>query len=129
ERCKYNPLFLPKSLEEATSVAYDWVEEPSGERRPLKAQEKRNINVLTKKHRICMLGGLTSHSGGPSTQFPYTFRGRVFRPSVGGWKTNLAGMQNLEAANRLEIKGNTLRYVRYFDDFPATALSDIWLDT
>src|SRR5205085_10296996 len=27
-----------------------------------------------------------------------------------------------------ELKGNALRYVRYLNDFPAFALSDVWLD-
>jgi adenine-specific DNA-methyltransferase len=37
-------------------------------------------------------------------------------------------MKQLEMRKRLEIKGNSLRYVRYVDDFPAFALTDIWTD-
>ena len=128
-KTKYRALFLEKTVEAATRTGYDWIEEPSGERRPVTVDDRKQIEELLKAgYRLCSLGGLTSSSGGETTQFEYTFRGRAFRPSKGGWKTNLAGMKQLEARKRLEIKGNALRYVRYLDDFPAFALTDIWTD-
>lgn len=38
-------------------------------------------------------------------------------------------MERLREANRLIVVGNTLRYVRYLDDFGAYPLSNFWLDT
>jgi adenine-specific DNA-methyltransferase len=38
-------------------------------------------------------------------------------------------MERLRSANRLIAVGNTLRYVRYLDDFGAYPLSNFWLDT
>ena len=38
-------------------------------------------------------------------------------------------MDRLEAARRLQATDTGLYYVRYFDDFPATAMSDVWDDT
>ncbi len=38
-------------------------------------------------------------------------------------------MRNLIAAERVAIKGNTLRYVRYFDDFALQPLGTVWNDT
>jgi adenine-specific DNA-methyltransferase len=35
----------------------------------------------------------------------------------------------LECARRLTAAGNTLRYVRFLDDFPAFPLADFWSDT
>jgi adenine-specific DNA-methyltransferase len=128
-RSKYHALFLDKTIEAAMRTGYDWIEEANGERRALTVDDRRQLNVLLKSGaRLCSLSGLTSSSGGESTQFEYDFRGRQFRPSKGGWKTNLAGMKKLEARKRLEIKGNSLRYVRYVDDFPAFALTDVWSD-
>lgn len=38
-------------------------------------------------------------------------------------------MKQLEYAHRLQAIGNTLRYVRFFDDFVVSPLSNIWSDT
>src|SRR5207247_2729578 len=130
ERVKLRSSFVEKDLLSAMEVGYDWIEEPNGTRRPLKAEDRASIeDLLTKRYRICALDNLISQSGGPTTQFEYEFQGQKFRPASGGWKTNLEGMKSLEKAGRLEVKGNRLRYVRYFDDFPVTPLSDIWTDT
>jgi adenine-specific DNA-methyltransferase len=129
ERLKYRQLFTEKSVENATRTGYDWVESPDGKRRPMNAQDRREVEkLLAEGYRICALSGLTSSSGGATTQFEYTLRGCTFRPPKGGWKTNLEGMKALEANGRLEIKGNSLRYVRYINDFPAFNLGDVWTD-
>jgi len=128
ERLKFRPLYFNKDVFESANVGYDWIEE-NGQRRPLTANEKRNASFLeSAKGRICALDNLTSQSGGPTTTFAYSFMGEEFKPSSGGWKTNLEGMQALEKACRLAVKGSRLRYVRYFEDFPVTPISDVWMD-
>lgn len=130
ERVKWRASFVEKDLLAAMEVGYDWIEERDGTRRPLKVEDRAAIkDLLAKGCRVCALDNLISQSGGPTTQFEYEFQGQKFRPASGGWKTNLEGMKNLEKAGRLEVKGNRLRYVRYFDDFRVTPLSDTWTDT
>jgi adenine-specific DNA-methyltransferase len=91
-RSKYRALFLEKTIEAATRTGYDWIEEQTGERRALTVADRRQLDSLLKAGtRLCSLSGLTSSSGGETTQFEYVFRGRPFRPSKGGWKTNLSG--------------------------------------
>ena len=53
---------------------------------------------------------------GQTTVFPIQVRGKEYRPSKGGWKTNRDGMKRLVDAQRLMGIGNTLRYVRFLDD-------------
>lgn len=72
---------------------------------------------------------ITSQSGGPTTQFPVEFEGKTFFPSKGGWKTNSEGMENLRQEGRLFVVGDTLRYVRYLDDFPYSIINNFWTDT
>ncbi len=55
--------------------------------------------------------------------------GREFWPGQGEWKTNQEGMSRLVASRRLIPIGNTLRYVRYIDDFAAIPLDTQWTDT
>ena len=38
-------------------------------------------------------------------------------------------MERLKAADRLILVGNTLRYIRYIDDFPRFPIYNVWYDT
>jgi adenine-specific DNA-methyltransferase len=40
----------------------------------------------------------------------------------------LDGLQNLARNNRIAVEGNSLRYVRFLDDFPVYPLANIWTD-
>jgi len=61
--------------------------------------------------------------------FPVALEGEKFEPRKGGWKTNRAGMDKLLRSNRLMGLGQTLRYVRFFDDFRVYPLTNLWDDT
>jgi adenine-specific DNA-methyltransferase len=129
EKVKFRSQYITKNYQRAAQFSYDWVELPNNDRRPLNSNEKSNLDILPERSRLCSLDNLTSQSGGVSTQFTFRFLGKDFAPTSGGWKTNEKGMISLDCANRLDIKGNRIRYVRYFDDFPVTPLSDVWMDT
>ena len=72
---------------------------------------------------------LTSQSGGNTTRFEFKFRGEKFERKIGGWKTNKKGMKRLSKANRVHAASNSIRYVRYFNDFEYTEISSSWTDT
>lgn len=74
---------------------------------------------------------LTSQTGGATTIFPVEMphRDKPYTPKKGGWKTNQSGMLNLRLANRLLPAGDTLGFLRYFDDFPYQIISNAWDDT
>ncbi len=129
ELTKFRPLYVDKDIFQSANVGYDWIEEENGKRRPLSGAEKRDAAfLLGAKARICALDNLTSQSGGASTTYPYLFKGSEYKPTTGGWKTNINGMRALEAAGRLAVKGSRLRYVRYFRDFSVSPISEIWTD-
>jgi len=126
---KFNRLFIPKKLDEVLDTAYDWTEDNAGVRRPISVDDRKQIDSLVERgHKVCALSALTS-SGTVSTDQDFEFAGRRWRPPIGAhWKTTTGGMARLAEADRLGIKGNTLRYVRYFNDFPVFELTDIWND-
>lgn len=107
------------------ATQYDFIE-IDGERR--KATEEELANP-PEGSRFFAHDNLTSQSGGPTTQFPVEFEGRTFFPAKGGWKTNAEGMENLRKEGRLFVVGDTLRYVRYLDDFPYSIINNFWTDT
>jgi adenine-specific DNA-methyltransferase len=131
---KFRRVFKVKSLNEEVP-GYDLVELPGGERRRMTAEERSGLSSgRTPGHRL-QLTILTSQSSGrakgegAASWFPVEVHDRTFRPSMTArWKTSEAGMSRLLTANRVAVSGNNLRYVRYVDDFPAVAITNLWDD-
>lgn len=123
----FRPLFLSRLRSDDPNFRF--VELPGGGRRALTAEELRNVDSLPGDYRVFRANPLTSQSASATTVFEYEFRGSLYRPGKGGWKTNLEGMENLAKARRLMAIGNTLCFVRYHGDLAFQKLGDIWDDT
>lgn len=123
DQIKYRPIFKEKELDGAGGGQYTWVELPDGTRRRLNENDDSSIG------RIFRPDQLTSQSASATTLYEFEFEKKTFRPGKGGWKTNIQGMQKLAENRRLIALGNTLCYVRYFNDFPAFPFSNLWDDT
>ena len=122
---KFRQLYIRKEIGAAGATQYGWID-IDGERRLANPEE---LSDPPSGARLFAHGDLTSQTGGETTTFPVNFDNRVFRPAKGGWKTNAEGMQHLVAAGRLFVVGNSLRYIRYFSDFPLIRTVDYWGDT
>jgi adenine-specific DNA-methyltransferase len=72
--------------------------------------------------------GLTSRTGSATTLFPVTFRGNRYVPNSGGWRTAEAGMTRAIRADRILPTGKTISYRKYFDDFSAIGIDNVWND-
>jgi adenine-specific DNA-methyltransferase len=117
-----NPL-LSKGLEADKSGVYKWIREPSGIERAL-TQDERASGETTG---VFSADNLTSQR--PPGDFPVQMMGRTFGPGKGFWKTGESGMTRLKKANRIAVAANSLRYVRFLDDFKAQAIGNVWTDT
>ena len=130
ESVKFHQLYVDRPLENLASGNYRWVESPKGERRPLTANELRNPSLIPPGWKPYALSGTSSQTKGSGVPPEFSFQGKKFRPEGSrGWSTTMEGLQRLEKANRLVALGNTLRYVRYYDDFPLQPLRGLWMDT
>jgi adenine-specific DNA-methyltransferase len=129
-KAKFRQLFVEKPLLDAIETAYDWIESPTGERHPMTRSYREQLDdLLMSGWKVCTLGALTSKGESQTPPRRFEFDGREWKPGSGmHWKTTVDGLERLRAANRLGIKGNSLRYVRYYADFPVFNLSDIWQD-
>jgi adenine-specific DNA-methyltransferase len=127
EAVKYRQLYIEREVGGAGGAKYTTLELPDGSRRPLTHDESGGE---IREGRILRLDNLTSQTTrvGQTTVFPVTFSGRQLPPTSGGWKTNREGMNRLVAANRVAPTGQTLSYVRYFEDFAAFPLTSNWPD-
>lgn len=123
DHLKFRRLYTSKVAGEKGATQYTFVEHPDGTRESIKGAQ------IQPGDRVWAHDQMTSQSGGATTQFEVRIGDKTFFPSSGGWKTNSAGMERLRAANRLWPVGNTLRYVRYLDDFPAVPIPGLWEDT
>jgi adenine-specific DNA-methyltransferase len=94
--------------------------------------ERKNVEAATpeerKRFRVFAPSPTTSQSGSATTRMPVEFCGRTFSPGPGGWKTNLDGFRRLIAADRIMSRSNSLRYVRFLDDYPVVPLANLWTD-
>jgi adenine-specific DNA-methyltransferase len=133
---KYRSLLRIKSAGGSGAAGYNQVELESGSRRAATPEERSDPNLLPAGARLYHASPLTSDAAGrekgegASSWFEVSFDGRSFLPSIKvRWKTNAIGMARLIAAKRIVATGNTLRYVRFLDDFPAYPLSNLWDDT
>ncbi len=134
EITRFRPLFRLKNPSPRDQVGYDFIQLPDGSRRRMTRDERSDDHHATTGDRF-QLTILTSQSQGrekgegAASWFPVQLRGRTFRPSMQArWKTSETGMRRLLLADRVEIAGNNLRYVRFFDDFPAMAVTNLWDD-
>jgi adenine-specific DNA-methyltransferase len=69
---------------------------------------------------------LFSQKSGPND--PVSLRGRLWPSGGNSWKISTARVPVLEKVERLLFSRNRVRFKRFIDDFPATALSNVWTD-
>jgi adenine-specific DNA-methyltransferase len=124
---KYRQPYRIKERGGTGSGEYSWVELTDGTRRRLTREESDNTRLLSQGSRFFIPDNLTSNR--PPGDFPVAFNGQVFRPRRGYWKTSSSGMHQLARVGRTIRQGDTLRYVRFFNDFPYSPISNLWDDT
>ena len=120
---KFRAPWREKSLDSDKSGVYRWVRQENGSRRLLSEDERREGTT----EKVFTLGDLTSQR--PPGDFPVLFEGRTFLPGKGYWKTGEIGMSRLIKAGRIGQASNSLRYIRFIEDFPAQAIGNVWTDT
>ena len=134
EQVKIRKLYIEKDYS-IDGELYSRIELPDSTRMSIGEWERKTGNkfvysALPKGYRIFRLSNLSSQ-GSASIPQPYEYEGKTYYPSKGNhWKANYpAGMDRLRSLNRIAPTPNSLQYVRYYDDFPCIAISNLWTDT
>ena len=126
-RVKYRQPYRPKSELSGGAAAYNKLDFYDRiERRNATDDEKISP---PSDSRLFGLDNLTSQSSGGPQFFDVELDGRKIPVGKSGWKTTIVGMTRLKCAKRLALAGQTLRYVRYLDDFPVYPFNNSWDDT
>ena len=127
---KYRQMFQEKGLREGGGWAHSRVELPDTSRPNLGVAEVRARLERGEAVRPYSLDGITSQGSTASGSSEFLFEGRRFSCGHNAhWKTSLAGMPRLAKANRIESSTNSIRYVRFLDDFSIQPITNLWDDT
>ncbi len=126
---KFRPPFKESKPTSSDTTFYDYIADDECLFRPLTPEEKRNPAELKLTLRLFGRNPLISDGFTESLSKPVLFRAQPFvLPANTHWKTTPIGLSRLERANRLVIKGRTLRYVAFWADFAADPLGSVWAD-
>ncbi|AFD00724.1 Adenine specific DNA methylase Mod (type III restriction-modification system) [Methanocella conradii HZ254] len=117
-KIKYHQLYREKQAGDEGATKY----------RPVSSY-KSIPEGLFDKNRLVTLADLTSQGSLSSSNQEFIFNGKSWYPPTGlHWKTTIEGLNRLASAGRIIIEGNSLRYLRFLDDFPVYPISNIWID-
>jgi adenine-specific DNA-methyltransferase len=126
---KIRPLFeeVRKSIGDG---GYRWIMLADGSYRGLTARELRGEDAFPEDAKVYIPDNILSQ-GAASTDQTFTHEGKKYAPGPNShWKAQFPdGMKRLAVAGRLHVSKNSLRYVRYTDDFSWKDRNNIWIDT
>jgi adenine-specific DNA-methyltransferase len=131
EQAKYRQLYNEKTLGEGhgSGARYDQIISPVGERQPLPKDDGKRDELMQAGWRVFQHTTLTTFGSGGSSFFPFKFQSGKFLPSTSkGWLTTENGMNRLGLAGRIARTGESVRYIRYLDDFPVYEINNVWTD-
>lgn len=130
EHMKYNPLYVTKDFRAGAGARFARIELADGWSRPILDEEREDPEKMPEGARAWRGDPLTSETASESTTFDFELEGELIRrPKKGGWKTNAAGMARLRQAGRLLKTRDFANLIKYFHDFSASALGNLWDDT
>jgi adenine-specific DNA-methyltransferase len=130
DQVKLRSVFGERELTVDELSFYDQIQLPGGSRRPLSVEERVLGPRVRELGRPFARNPMVSPGWQDSLGFAIEFERHTFRPPANRhWATTKEGIESLRKARRLAIKGNTLRFVRYFDDFALQPLGTVWSDT
>lgn len=128
DKIKYRQLFIDKSLNGEIGH-YNLVRLEDGTVRRLTKEEAEDMALLPKSAKLATSQSLTSQ-GETKTNQEVELDGKRFTPPSGQhWKTTVRGIKKLYDEGRILLAGNSIRYLRYADDFSVSPFTNNWTDT
>jgi adenine-specific DNA-methyltransferase len=130
-KVKYRHPYQDKHAGSSTEQVYSTWQDLAGASARLTSEQRADPSLLPTGARVFQPDNLTSsRPAGENDVRRFSFRGQVFSPGKGTFKSDEAGLTRLGRAGRLwPTSQGTIRYVRYFDDFPVIPFSNMWTDT
>ncbi len=125
---KYRGLFQMKSPGDEGATQYSFAQDGAGSRNTVSDWEA--AGQPASGLRIFSHDNITSQRPAQGEDVrAFVYEGKTFEVKKGTFKTDSVGLQRLSLSKRLIFIGNTLRYVRFLDDFAIYPYSNLWTDT
>jgi len=127
-KVKYRQLYNDKD----TSLSggnYKWIKLKDGSYRGLTAKEIKGETEIPDNARFYQPTSLVSQGETSSPQEFEHLGKKYFPPKGQHWKTSVEGLKALAREGRIHVAENSIRYVRYIDDFPYKPINNLWTDT
>lgn len=129
KQLKYRQLYTSKDIT-PEGGRYRWVQLPDGSTRGLTAKEIRGEVAIPDGAKLYQPTSLISQGSGSAEARYFEYMGKTYDCGSGNhWKTTLEGMRKLAEAGRIHVAKNSIRYVRYAEDFPNQPITNFWSDT
>ena len=119
--CQINRILEPQDPIEG---GFSNIELPDGSRRALTREEKADLSLTPRGSRFFTYSDLGAM--GPGSYYVVEIDGRSFKPTTGWWRVPQESMRNLLEMNRVVVRGRTLRFIRYYDEFPYRDINNLW---
>lgn len=125
-KIKFKQLFTDKGTDSDLSF-YSYVELPDGRRSRLSANE--DMQSFPQGSRLYSVSDLTSSHFYGEGKTAFEYEGKQYFPGNRYWSTSIEGLNRIAKAKRIHPSSNSIRYIRYFDDFPFQPITANWTDT
>lgn len=126
---KWRPLYV-EFTRNPGDQNYRWIMLADGTTRALNTAELTGGSAMPPQSKLYTPDNIVSQGASGEPQ-PYELNGRVFEPPANShWKPNYPiGLDRLVLAGRVHVSSNSLRYIRFADDFACRQLNNMWNDT
>ena len=125
---KYRSQFQAKKPGGLGATQYSYGEDAYGTR--LTLDDWETLNVSADSLSIFSHDNITSQRPAQGEDVrEFSYEGKTFHVNKGTFKTDAGGLTRLARARRMIFVGNTLRYVRFLEDFRIFPHSNLWTDT
>lgn len=119
---KYRPLFEERA--DSEGAGFTNVMLPDGDTRPMTRAERSGEAALPPGSRIFRTESLTKP--GPGSRYTIEWEGHPYTSGNRWWGNPKETIEKLLQIGRVRRFGNTLRFIRFIDDFGANRLSNLW---
>lgn len=127
---KFIKIFTTREPSPKDAVFFDAIEKACGEVEIVPITQAQRITQLRETEKLFARNPCNSDGYVEGLSYDFPFEGNIYRPPrTRHWTTVPEGMDRLKRAGRLIRKGGTVRFRRYWDDYPASAISINWTDT
>ena len=131
EHIKYRGLLELKRPGGEGATAYRQVYFQDGTMRPATKEEIADTSQIPFGGSLCATGDITSNRPpGQNDLQEFRFHGKVYSPGKRTFGSNEIGMTRAAFSDRVVATSRgQLAYRRFFNDFPAVPISNLWTDT